>query len=170
MPFLAVKLGLKTPSTLRAILSFVSEEYPERSFADKAITIPCVNPERTFLEKLFLLHEEFMRLKEKIISERMSRHIYDLVKIYESQYFKHAFESELIENIIEHRRCFNKMCGVDYDSLYPPNLNPIPPLDMIYIWKEDYIIMQTNMIPDASPDFLELLTKVKEATARYNKI
>lgn len=62
------------------------------------------------------------------------------------------------------------MRGVDYDSLYPPNLNPIPPLDMIDIWKEDYIIMQTNMIPDASPDFLELLTKVKEATARYNKI
>lgn len=111
-----------------------------------------------------------MRPKEKIRSERMSRHIYDLVKIYESQYFKHAFKPELIGNIIEHRRCFNKMRGVDYDSLYPPNLNPIPPLDMIGIWKEDYIKMQTNMIPDASPDFPELLKKIKEATDKYNKI
>ena len=173
LPRVKVELGsrsLKDPFTHCEIVSFVGEQFPKRPFADTPITIPCVNPERTFLEKMFLLHEEFQRPIDKIRVERLSRHLYDLTKIYQSNHFSKAYDQELIVSIIRHRERFNNMRGVDYKSLYPPNLNPIPPDQFLDAWEADYITMQTNMIPEESPNFSDLLSIVKEATEKYNAL
>jgi len=87
LPRVKVELGsrsLKDPFSNCNLQSFVGEQYQSLPFADTSITIPCVNPERTFLEKLFLLHEEFQKPQEKIRVSRLSRHLYDIVKIYQS--------------------------------------------------------------------------------------
>jgi len=173
LPRVKVELGsrsLKDPFTNCEIVSFVGEQFSERPFADTPISIPCVNPERTFLEKLFLLHEEFQRPIDKIRVERLSRHLYDLTKIYQSKHFSKAYNRELIVSIIQHRERFNNMRGVDYKSLYPPRLNPIPPEQFLEAWEADYKIMQTNMIPEESPDFSDLLAIVEEATEIYNAL
>lgn len=173
LPRVKVELGsrsLKDPFTDCGIVSFVGEQFPKRPFADKPITIPCVNPERTFLEKLFLLHEEFQKPIDKIRVERLSRHLYDVTKIYQSKHFSKAFDQELVVSIIRHRERFNNMRGVDYKSLYPPNLNPIPPEQFLDAWGSDYKTMQTNMIPEESPNFSDLLVTVREAMEIYNTL
>ncbi|MDR0573322.1 MAG: nucleotidyl transferase AbiEii/AbiGii toxin family protein [Tannerella sp.] len=50
------------------------------------MTIPTVIPERTFLEKTFLLHEEFQKPQERIRVDRMTRHIYDLEKLMDTDF------------------------------------------------------------------------------------
>ena len=70
--------SLKEPFTIRPISSLVDIFYPHMEFALPSIQVPSVNPERTFLEKIFLLHEEFQRPKEKMRSDRLSRHLYDV--------------------------------------------------------------------------------------------
>ena len=171
LPRVKVELGsrsLKAPFTNRKILSFIGEQFPNLPFADKPFSIPCVNPERTFLEKLFLLHEEFKKPQDKIRVKRLSRHLYDISKIYNSRHKDKAYKQELIISIIKHRERFNAMRGIDYNSLYPPTLNPIPSEDFIKDWKADYKTMQANMIPEESPDFDELLNTVKKVTKEYN--
>ncbi|MFD2100127.1 nucleotidyl transferase AbiEii/AbiGii toxin family protein [Flagellimonas iocasae] len=171
LPRVKVELGgrsLKDPFTNCEIASFVGEEFSNQSFADTPITIPCVNPERTFLEKLFLLHEEFQRPEEKIRVERLSRHLYDVAKIYKSEHIGKAYNQELIMSIIRHRERFNSMKGVDYNTHYPPTLNPIPPEQLLGLWEADYNTMQTNMIPEDSPDFSDLLLIIKAAAETYN--
>jgi len=171
LPRVKVELSsrsLKDPFTNCNIVSFIGEQFPERSFADTPIFIPCVNPERTFLEKLFLLHEEFQKSQEKIRVDRLSRHLYDITKIYESEYKPKAYNQELIVSIIKHRERFNGMRGVDYNSLFPPKLNPIPPEQFMKAWETDYKTMQTNMIPEESPEFKDLLQTVNKATKEYN--
>ncbi|MDA0176824.1 nucleotidyl transferase AbiEii/AbiGii toxin family protein [Mesoflavibacter profundi] len=173
LPRVKVELGsrsLKDPFTNCDIISFVGEQFPKQQFADTAINLPCVNPERTYLEKLFLLHEEFKKPNDKIRVERLSRHLYDISKIYNSEHKDKAYDQELIVSIIEHRERFNGMRGVDYATLYPPNLNPIPPDDFIKAWEDDYKTMQTNMIPEDSPSFTDLLETVKKATQEYNAL
>lgn len=56
----------------------------------------------TFLEKAFLLNEEFQ--KEKPRSRRMSRHLYDLEKLMDTKnYGKAALEdTALYQAIVEH--------------------------------------------------------------------
>ena len=48
-------------------------QYPDSQFTQSSVEIPTVLPERTFLEKIFLLHEEFQRPEEKIRVDRLSR-------------------------------------------------------------------------------------------------
>lgn len=53
-PAILVEIGsrsLKGPFSQRKFKTFVSEVFADRPFADKPISIPVVNPERTFLEK-----------------------------------------------------------------------------------------------------------------------
>jgi len=173
LPRVKVELGsrsLKDPFSNCNLQSFVGEQYQSLPFADTSITIPCVNPERTFLEKLFLLHEEFQKSQEKIRVSRLSRHLYDIVKIYQSVHRKKAYDVKLIESIIKHRERFNGMRGVDYNTLYPPNLNPTPPEKILKIWEADYKTMQTHMIPEESPSFAKLLQIVKQAAKEYNTL
>lgn len=68
-PGVLVEVGsrsLKEPFTQRTFGTFVSQIYSDYPFTDDSLTIPVVNPERTFLEKIFLLHEEFQKPQEKI--------------------------------------------------------------------------------------------------------
>ncbi len=171
-PRVKIELGsrsLKEPFSFRKIQSFVGELFSDKPFADSPISIPCVNPERTYLEKLFLLHEEFQRPKEKIRVERLSRHLYDIVKIYQTEHSQKALNKELITSIIKHRERFNSMKGVDYDSLFSPTLNPIPPSDLLKKWRNDYTKMQTNMIAEKSMNFDEIIAMVQKAVGEYNE-
>ena len=173
LPRVKVELGsrsLRDPFTNCEIVSFVGRQYPNLKFADKPFSIPCVNPERTLLEKMFLLHEEFQKPQNKIRVDRLSRHLYDISKIYNSEHKDKAYKHELIVSIIEHRARFNAMRGIDYNTLYPPNLDPIPPEALIKAWRTDYKTMRTNMIPEDSPGFDDLLEAVKQATKKYNTL
>ena len=80
-PRVQIEVGCRSliePFTMKKISAMVDDEYPEQSFSEKSEEIPSVNPERTFLEKIFLLHEEFQKTAEKIRVDRLSRHLYDL--------------------------------------------------------------------------------------------
>ena len=85
--------SLMEPFTVQIFNSLLDDEYTDREFAQPAIEIPTVNPERTFLEKVFLLHEEFQRPKEKMRVEKLSRHFYDIVKLTQSGYMDKALEN-----------------------------------------------------------------------------
>lgn len=172
-PGLKVEIGsrsMKEPASKRSIISIVGEQFVGRPFADTTIVIPCVNPERTYLEKLYLLHEEFQRPVEKIRVNRLSRHLYDIWKISQTEYKDAAMDEGLIRSIISHRERFSAMKGVDYTSLYPPTLNPIPPAAYIQAWEEDYKKMQDSMIHGDSLNFRELIEAVTAATTEFNAL
>ena len=172
-PRVKVEIGsrsLKDPYSDRSFKSIVSRQFQGKTYADSEITIPCINPERTYLEKLFLLHEEFQKPEKKIRVDRLSRHLYDLYQISHSEYKKSAHNPALISEIIAHRERFNGMKGVNYKTHFPPNLNPIPPDKYINAWKADYKKMQNEMIPGNSPSFDELITKIKADVSEFNEL
>ena len=172
-PRVKVEIGsrsLKDPYTDRSFKSIISEVFSDKTYADDDITIPCINPERTYLEKMFLLHEEFQKSENKVRVDRLSRHLYDLHEISKSEYKAKAFDSKLISDIIAHRERFNGMSTVDYNSHFPPNLNPIPPEKYIAAWKDDYKKMQDEMIPGDSPSFEKIIDKIKEDIAEFNEL
>ena len=97
--------SLREPFTLQAFASLVDETYPDAEFAQGPVKIPTVNPERTFLEKIFLLHEEFQRPPEKMRVKRLSRHLYDVVKLSKTEFAEKALSDQtLYETIVEHRQ------------------------------------------------------------------
>lgn len=133
--------------------------------------VSCVLPQRTFLEKIFLLHEEFQRNIEDLRAERLSRHLYDLHKMMDKELAESGLNDEkLYKGIIAHRKQFTSLKGIDYSRHLPGNINLIPPSEVFDLWKADYKTMQESMIHEESVSFDELMKRMEELMKRVNAI
>jgi len=161
--------SLREPNTLRTFSSMVDEEYEGREFVAPSITVPTVNPERTFLEKIFLLHEEFHRPTEKMRVNRLSRHLYDIYHLAKTGVAERAYnDKELYQKIVEHRHKFTRVSGVNYNDLQPQTIDPLPFPEVAEAWKADYNKMLEEMIYEENPPTFEVL--ISELTSLKNKI
>jgi hypothetical protein len=101
----------------------------------------------------------------------MSRHIYDLEKLMDTNYAKEALNNKDLYNVIvEHRRTLTSMKEVDYSTHAPETINFVPPASVIDAWKKDYEIMQNYMIYGNSLPFNQLIERIKELNERFRKI
>lgn len=160
-PKVSVEIGcrsLREPFTERTFGSLIDEIYADKPFAEQPIKVPTVNPERTFLEKIFLLHEEFQKPIAKIRVDRLSRHLYDVYHLSKTEFVNKALNSkELYETIVSHRHKFTKIGGIDYDLHNPKSINPIPVSTIIEAWEKDYKIMVEQMIYEPNPPSFEMV-------------
>jgi len=159
--------SLTEPTEKRAINSIFSSLFPDLNFADKPFDISTVLPQRTFLEKVFLLHEEFSQEPENIRTNRLTRHLYDLEKLMDTEYGNEALKNTtLYNNIVAHRAKFNVMRGVDYANHTRDKISIIPPDSIIEQWEEDYQAMTRNMFYGNFLTFEELISRIAELQKR----
>lgn len=167
LPRVLIEIGcrsLREPFTLKSFGSLVDEHYSQEKFAAPLFQVPTVNPERTFLEKLFLLHEEFHKPIEKIRVDRLSRHLYDVYHLTKAGIAQKAIhDKDLYQTIVAHRYKFTKVGGVDYNSHNPKTLNPIPIPQILNAWDNDYTVMKDEMIyEDNKPSFADLINNLND--------
>jgi predicted nucleotidyltransferase component of viral defense system len=152
--------SMKEPLQKIEIQSFVDTHFGQATFAEKPFVIHAVVPERTFWEKVCLLHEEFSKPTELVRVERMSRHLYDIARMTDTSVAEKALkDKELFGSIVAHRRMFIALKDFDYDTLSPKTVSIIPPDNVITKWEDDYYKMQT-MIYGKSLSFNEIINKV----------
>lgn len=173
-PRVQLEIGSRSliePFSVQKIKSLVDEHFSSKEFAQKKVSIPTVIPERTFLEKIFLLHEEFHRPPEKIRVDRLSRHLYDVYQISQTKIADSAInDQKLYETIVKHRHRYTKVGGVDYNLHQPQTINPIPLEEFKKSWKKDYQTMQEQMIYGDSPSFEEMIAGIQSLVEKINKL
>lgn len=164
--------SLIEPYENKELSSEISEHYPNQEFIDKPIIIPTVTPTRTLIEKMFLLHEEFQKPKNrKIRSGRMTRHLYDISRLIDTEYLEKAIENkELYNKIIDHRSKLTKISWVDYNTHNYKTLNFIPPAKIIDEYEKDYLAMKESMFYGKTESFDDLIIKLKKLNDRMNSI
>lgn len=173
-PDLLIEIGsrslFETFSTT-SLNSFVAEIYPENKFSDKPIAVPTANIERTFFEKIFLLHEEFQKPTEKIRVERMSRHLYDIEKLMHHNSITTALQNpELFNTIVQHRRKYTSLQEVNYDNHKPALISFVPLGKQLSEWETDYKQMLKYMIYGEALTFDELIAKLNNLQKQINAI
>ena len=172
-PRIQIEIGcrsLREPYTVQSFTSIIDTEYPESDFSQIPVNIPSVNPERTFLEKIFLLHEEFQRPKTKMRVDRLSRHLYDIYQLSKTKFGEIALnDNELYETIVKHRYRFTRVGEVNYNLHQPQTINPLPIPEIIEDWKADYKTMQEQMIYVVSPSFEEIIYELTSLKNKINK-
>lgn len=164
--------SIREPFTVQTFGSLVDEFYADRDFAEPLFTVPTVNPERTFLEKVFLLHEEFHRPAYKMRVDRLSRHLYDIYHLTKAGIATNAInDKELYETIVAHRYKFSRVGDVDYNLHHPNTLNPIPPKEVIADWEADYAKMKEDMIYEENkPSFDELINNLDDLRTQLQEV
>ncbi len=151
--------------------SIIDATFPNAAFVEPPFAVSVVRPERTFLEKVMLLHEEFAKPMAEVRTERMSRHLYDLERMLHTDIAERALNDEkLYRAVVEHRRKFVNLKGFDYDTLYPQSLSLAIPADVLPLWRKDYENMQGSMIYGKSVSFDELLTEIRQLNARIRQL
>ena len=149
------------PVEKKYINAAIDAHFPNAPFAEEPFEVNAVIPERTFLEKVFLLHEEFH--KDVVRVERMSRHVYDLAMMMDSERKiadRAVNNEELYRTVLEHRRKFIGLKGFNYDELYTDTLCIVPDNEIAERWQEDYKFMGEHMIYGPVPSFEELVEKM----------
>ena len=154
--------SLIEPTTKSKVNSLIAENLPtiETTLVDSMITTTV--PEKTFIEKAFLLHEIFTANKQ-VDADRRSRHLYDLWKMMGEDFAKKAIHDDTLwDSIHQHRKSFTSVSGVDYSQDIRSSICLVPPKQVIDDWQGDFEKMKNEMIYDKELTFDELVSKIKE--------
>lgn len=152
------------------IESFIDGAVPKAIFAEPKFPVRVVMAKRTFLEKIFLLHEEFAKKEALIRVDRMSRHLYDVHRMLHTPIAEEALrDQELYDTVIEHRKTFIGLKGFDYSTLAKSTLTFIPPESVYNAWKKDYETMQEEMIYGESLPFDAMIAELQKFNKQMNE-
>jgi len=161
--------SLIEPTAKSKVTSLISENFDIDTALVKSEIITAV-PEKTFIEKAFLLHEIFTA-SGQMITDRKSRHLYDLEKMMDKNFAVKALaDNELWNTIHHHRQIFTRVSGIDYSQDIRKNICLVPPEGVIADWQQDYETMQRTMIYGKSLTFNELTNRIKQLEERIQQI
>lgn len=141
------------------------------SLSKKNTIIKTVSPERTFWEKILILHQEADRSDDKQVPLRYSRHYYDIYKISLTKYKKIAYENlKLLEQVREFKKKFYPVAWAKYDLAKPGTFNLIPSEKHRAELSKDFSMMK-EMINDTSlSNFDDLLKEIEKIQTEINKL
>ncbi len=153
-----------------------NKQYPIKPYIDNInenikitdIIVPTIILERTFWEKITILHREHFRPKNKANPERYSRHYYDLYKIGNSKFFDTAISrKDLLKQVVEFKKTFYPCGWAKYDLAIPGSLKLLPTEENIKFLKDDYKKMQ-GMIFGEYPSWESILSYLKDLEEKLN--
>lgn len=161
-------LSMKEPVAPRVLSSLVSQCVPALE-QDDSFVMNTVLPTRTFLEKAFLLNEEYQRDHPR--SFRMSRHLYDLERMMDTEYGSSALSDRVLYRaIVQHRRDYYSLKYVDYGSNNPDRIMICPPDNLLPEWRTDYQAMQQSFIYGRSLPFDDLIDRMHILQERFRNL
>lgn len=160
-------LSMSEPIERRLISSIIAQQFPQIEKTD-AFAMETVVPTRTFLEKAFLLNEEYQKQKPR--SLRMSRHLYDLERLMDTHFAEEALNDAALYNaVVEHRRTFYALKYIDYDANGPSRIRIVPPTEILSEWQDDYAKMRKTFIYGDSLSFDDLIDRMEQLQEMFRR-
>lgn len=169
LPVVRMEIGALaawTPTKDSVISSYAAQQYP-RVFETTDTHILTVAPERTFWEKVTILHKEAFRTNGRF-PLRYSRHYYDLWCMSRSPVKAAAFvDFDLLERVVRFKDRFYPAGSAHYELAKPGTMRLMPPIDCIPILRDDYEHMK-NMIFGEKPVFEEIMVCIERLETEIN--
>jgi predicted nucleotidyltransferase component of viral defense system len=157
------------PSHRVVINSIVGEQFPD-IFQQSETIVPTVDVERTFWEKVTILHKTAAAYEQKGIPSRYARHYYDLFRMSRSEVKNRAFQrKELLEQDIQFKLKFYYAKNASYESAHIGTIKLLPSADAIKDLSVDYDHMR-DMIYGEKPSFEEIMEGIRKLENEINGV
>jgi hypothetical protein len=130
-----------------------------------------VTPERSFWEKVTILHQEANRpeSKQQMLS-RYSRHYYDVYRLSNSSIKAHAFaDTALLQKVVDFKMKFYRSPWARLEDCMPGSLRLVPPDSRVPELAADYEAMQEMLIGER-PSLNEMLEHPKKLQDEINSL
>jgi hypothetical protein len=143
------------PANTIGITPYAAERFPD-FFARPITDVRVLAAERTFWEKVTLLHAEHHRPVSAPTKENLSRHYYDVAKLAESDVKQVAFgRLDLLKRVAEHKTLFFRSGWAHYETAKPGSMRLVPHEALLDGLRRDYADMREMLFGEAPPfDFL----------------
>ena len=160
-------LAAWTPVENAKITPYCAEHYA-RLFEQPSTDVLTVLPERTFWEKVTILHREAFRPEDRPFPLRYSRHYYDLYKMMQTPVKDNALaDTELLEKVVKFKDKFYRCPWARYDLAKCGTMKLLPPTYNMSKLRSDYDHMQ-NMLFGDKPSFDEIVNAMKKLENEIN--
>lgn len=160
-------LAAWTPTQIATIRPYIAEAYPDK-FSDASASIRTTTPERTFWEKITILHREAFRIKDSPLPLRMSRHYYDVYRMTKLGILARALQDlELLNQVAAFKVKFYLQKWAHYELAKPGTLRLTPPDYNLKPLERDYAAM-SGMIYGERPEFEELITEIIKIEHKFD--
>jgi hypothetical protein len=158
------------PNDQYTVRPYVADEFPE-AFDHPDCSVRAIKIERTFWEKITILHQEHFRTAQHGEPTRYSRHYYDTYMMTQlSKDCRDALQSsDLLHRVVEHKKRFYPRRWARYDLAVPATLQLMPSEDWVDYLRHDYETMQVMMFGE-SPTFDEIINGLRELEEAIHKM
>ena len=171
LPMVRLEIGALaawTPTTQSEIISYAAQQYG-RIFQNTSTSVLTVMPERTFWEKVTILHKEAFRTNGNFPA-RYSRHYYDLFCMDASPVKAAAFRNlDLLARVVTFKDRFYPAGNAHYDLAKPGTMRLLPPEDCLPVLRDDYAHMR-NMLFGEIPSFEEIMACIARLEKEINSL
>ena len=151
------------------IKPYIAEHYPQL-FQNANAKIIATTPERSFWEKITILHAEAHRPEGSLIRERYSRHYYDTVMIANSYVKQKTFNDLLLlKNVAEFKDKFYNAGWANYKNAKPGTIKLLPPQHSLPELHRDYLKME-SMIYKQNMSFDDILKSLAQLEEEINNL
>lgn len=162
-------LAAWTPARPKRITPYAAQQYG-RLFEQPSTEALTVLPERTFWEKVTILHRETFRSAEREFPSRYSRHYYDLYRMSQTPVKDNALtDNKLLASVVKFKDKFYRCPWAHYELAKRGTMRLLPPeynKEKLYA---DYEHMQ-NMLFGQKPDFNEILDGIRVLEKEINAV
>ena len=162
-------LAAWTPAIRKSVTPYIFEYYPHLSTYISAEIITST-VERTFWEKVTILHHEANRPEDTAMPMRYSRHYYDLYSIGQSDYKVSALKQlNLLQKVVLFKMKFYPRAWAKYEEAVPGSIKLLPPAFRIQALQNDYTSM-AEMLFAEYPSFDALMESIEKLENEINQL
>ncbi len=157
------------PNAEYEIRPYAAEALPA-VFTRPACRVRAIKAERTFWEKITILHHEAHRPEANVQPAGYSRHYYDVFRMARTPVKANAFaELDLLRAVVAFKDKFYHRGWARYDLAKPGTMRLVPPAHVMKAVARDYEGMRL-MIFGERPEFADMIEGLRALEAEINAL
>jgi len=147
--------------------------YAAEAFSDQFdvldAPVQAISAQRTFWEKVTLLHSLVHLGEERMVRARPARHLYDVYLLAQHELGQFAIaDMDLLASVVEHKKVFYKRAASKYELAVPGTLQILASKEFAEALRPEYEEMGEIMIFGDAPEFDVVVDSLLELQGRIN--
>lgn len=160
-------LASMLPSVHRDVSSYAAATHAHL-FKRTHCSVNVIKAERTFWEKILILHQEYYRPDGNLQPKGYSRHFYDVAKMAKSPVKKNALlDSQLRNDVIAFKQKYYPRSWARYDLAESGQIKLVPNGDVLRSTQSDYAAMKEMFFGDV-PTFEAVIETLEQLEVEVN--